>query len=267
MKRVSTYIHLFPAALIVLGVIACFVSTSLTGARGDFAGILLLVSMATLLIGGMFGFLFGIPKLNKAYNPGEEYDRNTKYRPNTNLEDISDWLTKIIIGITLTQLIRIPGYFRDIVGNILTHVDCTGINCGFMQPLLISAILYFLIAGFIIGYFYTRLYLPNLFAIMEENRIKDAEIAIWRSGTRTEKGASLSLLSDEEREVLKMMKRHNHRLPSMNALETGTRAAVNVLVAKGILEWVPGKEPRKEWVPRIINQELLDELIDENIAN
>ncbi len=248
MKRSSTYIHIFPAAIIILGVVACVVSVSLSDFGSDFSGILLLVSAATLLIGGIFGFLFGIPKLNKAYDPREDYERSTKYHPNTNLEDVSDWLTKIIVGVALTQLTRIPGYLQGISAGILRHVDCSQMNCNFAQSVLVAAIIYFLIAGFIIGYFYTRLYLPNLFSIMEETRVKDAEIAIWRTGVKMleTEGSSpsetdskarpdLSSLSDEERRVLDMIKQHGNQLPPLNTLTISEQAAVNVLVAKGIL--------------------------------
>lgn len=248
MKRSSTYIHIFPAAIIILGVVACVVSVSLSDFGSDFSGILLLVSAATLLIGGIFGFLFGIPKLNKAYDPREDYERSTKYHPNTNLEDVSDWLTKIIVGVALTQLTRIPGYLQGISDGILEHVDCSQMNCNFAQSVLVAAIIYFLIAGFIIGYFYTRLYLPNLFSIMEEAQVKDAEIAIWRtrvkkletegsspSETDSKARPNLSSLSDEERRVLEMIKQHGNQLPPSNALTISEQAAVNVLVAKGIL--------------------------------
>lgn len=275
MKRGSTYIHIFPAAIITIGIVASVVSISLSDFGSDFSGLLLLVSAATLLVGGVLGFLFGIPKLNKAYDPREDYERSTKYHPNTNLEDVSDWLTKIIVGVALTQLTRIPGYLQGISDGILRHVDCSQMNCNFAQPVLVASIIYFLIAGFIIGYFYTRLYLPNLFSIMEEARVKDAEITIWRTGvkkletegspsseTNTKASSNLSSLSHEERRVLKMIKHHGNQLPPLNTLTINEQAAVNVLVAKGILQWEPNKDPRERDIPRIGNQEFLDTLDD-----
>ena len=63
----------------------------------------LLLGLATFLIGGLIGFLFGIPKINTEYSKNKEKE----YLANTSLEEISDWLTKIIIGLGLTQLINI----------------------------------------------------------------------------------------------------------------------------------------------------------------
>jgi hypothetical protein len=65
-------------------------------------GILALVGAAAWLSGGVLGFLFGVPRLRAAVQqtPGAA----SSFAPNTNLEQISDWLTKIIVGATLVQL-------------------------------------------------------------------------------------------------------------------------------------------------------------------
>ncbi len=43
----------------------------------------------------------------------EESDTQAKYGANTNLTDISDWLTKIIVGVGLVQLGKIRGQLKD----------------------------------------------------------------------------------------------------------------------------------------------------------
>lgn len=50
----------------------------------------------------LVGFLFGIPKI---YQNTSGYDGKIKtgFLVNTNLEQISDWFTKIIVGIGLVQ--------------------------------------------------------------------------------------------------------------------------------------------------------------------
>ncbi|MDY9919891.1 putative membrane protein [Proteiniphilum saccharofermentans] len=177
------YIHLFPIVMILPSMIACFAYANISQSYWDLFGLLIIIAFASMLLGGLLGFLFAIPKLNKNYNPHEDYDRSTKYMPNTNLEDVSDWLTKIIIGVTLTQLGRIPGYLQSMAdylidnSNLMLQVDSA-------RPLLIALIIYSFVAGFIIGYSYTRIYLPNLFSIMEENRKQKAEIALWKEEVR-----------------------------------------------------------------------------------
>ena len=79
----------------------------------------LLLLGGTALVGGVFSLLFGIPKSVSdpvmasslpASNVGtastEATTSNTlppRYEVNTDLEQISDWLTKIMVGVGLTQ--------------------------------------------------------------------------------------------------------------------------------------------------------------------
>ena len=79
--------------------------------------------------GALAGFLFGLPRApgtgtvveNEAGAPPNapggsvEARQGSGYRANTNLEDISDWLTKILVGVGLTQIEAIPGQFQRLV--------------------------------------------------------------------------------------------------------------------------------------------------------
>ena len=92
-------------------------------------------ALAMLAFGAALGFLFGIPKVLQGSNTGPAESsapagppattRNNvtgatapaastpftyQQRVNTNLEEISDWLTKIIVGVGLIQLQNIPGF-------------------------------------------------------------------------------------------------------------------------------------------------------------
>ena len=69
----------------------------------------LLVSGSALAVGAVVGFLFGIPRaVLEPQNQSSAMSRfETAYQVNTNLEQISDWLTKIIVGVTLVQIGKI----------------------------------------------------------------------------------------------------------------------------------------------------------------
>lgn len=82
----------------------------------------LLVAIASLLVGGLLGFLFGIPKSlqqpkeaalassSPPAPPGSAVsDRKpaSAFATNTSLEEISDWLTKIIVGLGLIEFERV----------------------------------------------------------------------------------------------------------------------------------------------------------------
>lgn len=246
-SRISGTIHLWPILIVIAGIVLCFAGAAVSRTYWDFFGLLLILSLASLLLGVLFGFLFGIPKLNRNYDPRGDEGRTTKYTPNTNLEDVSDWLTKIIIGVTLTQLTKIPGYLQSIADYILVDSNCDSLNCNFGRPVIISLLIYFFIAGFTVGYYYTRLFLPNLFSVMEENSIKRAETAIWQEGikkmqqqgTGFDPGKRNVFLTEAETGILRKIYAQNNLLTSLHRLSPREIAAVNVLRAKGILEEKP----------------------------
>lgn len=183
-RRTKRNVLFISLVMIVAGGMSCLVCSSLSDLYWDLLGLLLAVSLAALMIGIVPGFLFGIPKLNKAYYSKEEDGRRTMYHPNTNLEEISDWLTKIIIGLTLIQLGKIPGYLQGMAEYILSGIGCAGVNCEIARPMVIGLSIYFGIVGFIIAYIVTRLYLSRLMILMEEHRVQEEEILLWREGMR-----------------------------------------------------------------------------------
>lgn len=136
--KMKQTVYLLPLFVLIAGFLACFSCAALSSAYWDLLALLLIISLASLLVGMVLGFLFGIPRLNKNYDPRDEDDRSTKYQPNTNLEEISDWLTKIIIGVTLTQLTKIPGYLQAIADELLTDRSCLSMNCDLAKPSLIA---------------------------------------------------------------------------------------------------------------------------------
>lgn len=269
MKRVINLLSLF---LILTGFIACAVSAATAQSYWTFFGLLSVISLATLLPGALLGVLFGIPRLNSNYNPRDNYSSTTKYTPNTNLEEISDWLTKIIIGVTLTQLGKIHVYLQQVADYIVSNSNCYYIPCDAARPIIIALICYFLIAGFIIAYFYTRLYLPNLFAIMEESSIREAELSIWKEGSekarlmseRNEAKEVASSLSDDELTILHKIKTADNRFDKQAVKTVREQAAVNVLLHKAIINELKEETPGTGNRYAIIDTETMNAL-DERI--
>src|ERR1700722_12912182 len=78
-----------------------------------------LLSLAFASMGGLVGFLFGIPRQlqQTATNAGNADDSKVDQREEprplaTNLEQVSDWLTKIFFGAGLTQLVKLPSQLK-----------------------------------------------------------------------------------------------------------------------------------------------------------
>ena len=128
-------------------------------------------SLAFLMCGTGIGFLFGIPRIltndvipelpadGTGTNPVAK--SRTGYRPSSHLERISDWLTTLIVGLTLVQWDYVSASFTSI-----SHYIATGLNPAKpeIHVSFVSAImLYFSVNGFLGSYLLTRTYLARIF--------------------------------------------------------------------------------------------------------
>jgi len=97
-----------------------------------------------------------------------EHNKNKSgYISNDNLVQVSDWLTKIIVGVGLTKLTKIPSYvvaMGEYLGNALG-----GKIWG--QVAADSIVIYFSISGFLLAYLWTRLYFAKM---LEESETRVA---------------------------------------------------------------------------------------------
>jgi CheY-like chemotaxis protein len=181
-------------------------------------------SLACLASGGIVGFLFGIPRVlqdnpavaisnnNNAANNNatdENNDNNNEknksaplsYRimVNTNLEQISDWLTKIIVGLGLIELRNVPSYL-----NSLSVFFSSGLNGTVAAQSLASAIIvYFVIVGFLGVYLMTRIYLAQVFSKADRETQETAMFGGRQLNLQEFGEQVLKKVNDVENEVLK----------------------------------------------------------------
>lgn len=253
MKAKWNNIHLIPIITILIGIGSTLLSSINAEDFWKFFGLLLIIVLTSLLVGVFFGFLFGIPKLNKQFNPTTDYAKKNKYKPNTNLEEISDWLTKIIVGVSLTQAIKIPNYLESLAHSILAYNKCLFI-CNYAQAIIIALIILFTILGFLIGYFYTRIYLPNLFSIMEGYEQQNKVIQIIKEGydkviteTMDDDNVIANLartkfsdLSFDEQNILTLIYKSGNKYLVPEDINVSQSATIEVLLIKRIIEIVSG---------------------------
>jgi GGDEF domain-containing protein len=125
----------------------------------------LLVSGVSFLVGMLLGFLFAIPRSLQHASSGENgkaqggsnSETQPRYGANTNLEEISDWLTKILVGVGLTQITVLPQKLNTTAAFLAGGLGGYNSSQGFVLLIL----LYFLVSGFLLSYLWTRLYLPG----------------------------------------------------------------------------------------------------------
>jgi hypothetical protein len=130
---------------------------------------------AAWLTGALAGFLFGIPHRREGdrTNSGKESppagqpaietsaatDQDDRYQPSTSLEQISDWLTKIIVGVGLTQLDKIPAKLDGLASYIASGLGGGSANTAFSMGIIV----HFSVCGFLFGFLWARLYLLEAF--------------------------------------------------------------------------------------------------------
>lgn len=141
----------------VLGLFLLWLSSS---------GKVVLMCALALFGGGFFlGFLFGIPRVDqnvkKSARESAASDEEYAQQINTNLEQISDWLTKIIVGVGLVELRKLYDFFQRATVFIAGGI---GIDKAQQSQTLAAAIIvYFMILGFLSGYILTRIFLASAF--------------------------------------------------------------------------------------------------------
>jgi hypothetical protein len=125
---------------------------------GEFAlvvGTGLLVAGASAFAGGVLGFLFAIPRTIQG-TPAQGAT-GQQYKGNTNLEEISDWLTKILVGVGLVQIGRAPGALGRLAAHLKPGFGGTDSSAAFALAVMI----FFAVVGFLYTYLWTRIYGPK----------------------------------------------------------------------------------------------------------
>jgi hypothetical protein len=158
-----------------LGLMAIGVYAFGTGSWRAF-GILWIVGTAAWMAGTSLGFLFGVPRVRAAQSAGDPNASQTSIVPNTNLEQISDWLTKIIVGATLVQL----GPLAHGIGQLSVFVGHSlGTRTSMIDgaPVSGGVLVFNFAAGFIWGYLWCslRVFREMQSLVQRERRVRSSE--------------------------------------------------------------------------------------------
>jgi hypothetical protein len=126
----------------------------------DIFAVALLLAGGATVAGGLLGFLFGIPRALAGPEQGDDAGTRRGYLPNTNLEQISDWLTKILVGVGLVQFTTLARHIGDLIDFLGPSLGGDPRGRAFAG----ATIAVFSISGFLAFYLVTRLYLGRAFA-------------------------------------------------------------------------------------------------------
>ena len=138
------------------------------------ASVGILIAGAFLFAGFVLGFIFCIPRTR----PRQESEKNaTAPKPeadvpsslkgliedNNNLIEISDWLTKIIVGVGLVELKNIPSFLHRLTTYLGAGLGCDDSCAGVSrsETFALGIVLFFFAVGFLIGCIWTRSYFSS----------------------------------------------------------------------------------------------------------
>ncbi|WP_328323936.1 response regulator [Kribbella sp. NBC_00382] len=107
-----------------------------------------LYMIASGVIAVIVGLIFGVPRARSEFVAGA----SERYSSNSNLEQISDWLTKLLVGAGLVQLASAPGRLAKL-GDYLG----SGLEVPSSAAYSLAAVVYGAGVGFTCGYLWTRL--------------------------------------------------------------------------------------------------------------
>ena len=137
---------------------------------GAYLSLSLVIAGASFAIGGLLGFLFGLPKPAGSTEETETAARTGALSPNSNLVQISDWFTKILIGATLVQ-------FKELVnsiGNFATGTLAPALgDDDTAKAYAIALLVASFVTGFLVGYLFTRLVLQGRMSASDAEAFAD----------------------------------------------------------------------------------------------
>jgi len=136
-------------------------------------------------VGAFPGFLFGLPKSTSGTNSDSTGGDASSLTPSTGLEQIADWLTKIIVGAGLVELKTILPWFGGLCTNVAAEYGATPLSPTFVG----GWILFFVVVGFFAAYNLTRVYLSPVYRDLEK-LVRERVAPVERDRDRLMKRAS-----------------------------------------------------------------------------
>ncbi len=207
MKDAKIFSQLISISLLMVVTLGIIVFVTQQESPWSILGNAVLLTAASFIGGGIVGFIFGIPRSLRTAKRSDDSTGAPNppggYASNTNLEEISDWLTKILVGAGLSQLALMPGYLRRLVEYLTTRLNLPNGEIFILSLLLAGAG-----GGFLVGYICTRIFLPLAFANADRSAETERSVPLpktdsaqkiqdwYNAGTEIEKGARLKQIQD-----------------------------------------------------------------------
>ncbi|KTT69954.1 hypothetical protein NS334_13555 [Sphingomonas endophytica] len=137
------------------GAFALLVATApAVAASWSYLGIAVATALASFSVGLALGLFFGLPSLV----PRVAGTPSAPVAESTSLEQIADWLVKIVVGITLTRFDVISGRLENAAAQVAAAMACRPAGEPCSAPVAGTIMACFAVLGFLIAYLWMRRY-------------------------------------------------------------------------------------------------------------
>jgi hypothetical protein len=176
LKHVTPWL-VFLALGILLGGIAWIWMYAFTtpGSHLSYVAVGMLTAMAAILVGFFSGFLIGVPR---SVSSGQVRLSKGGFSPSSNLAEISDWLTKLLLGAGLVSLSRLGGPIGRLIDDVAGGLHGVTSDEAIIQAAKVTAgaiMIAFAVLGLLVGYIVTSTwYEQRLQKIFAEDGTEEA---------------------------------------------------------------------------------------------
>lgn len=158
LRRVDRFRHTeralgFLVGLTLVAFVMLIVSSLMIGASLSFLGVALTTAFATYAVGLALGLFFGLPSL-----VAKVADGSSSSPDSTSLEQIADWLVKIVVGVTLTRFDHFSGMLENAAAQVSAAMACRPSGAPCPAPVAGTIMACFSIMGFLTAYLWMRRY-------------------------------------------------------------------------------------------------------------
>jgi hypothetical protein len=165
---VENWLSLLALALPAFGAVWIGIyAFSTDGPHSTYLGVGMLTGLASFLGGCLVGFLFGIPRV---VSSGDLRRGTSGYAPSSNLAEVSDWLTKVLLGAGLVQITRLGKPISGLIDNVAGGLHTAGVASG-LGPAKVMAgviVLGYAVIGLLDGFVVTTVWYQKKIASLNQ---------------------------------------------------------------------------------------------------
>jgi hypothetical protein len=155
--HMTTWLGILALWVPIFGAIWIFVYAFTTpGTHGTYLGVGMLTAIAALVVGCLIGFLFGIPRVVSSGQA--RLGSSSEYAPSSNLSEVSDWLTKLLLGAGLVQLTHLGAPIGSLINHIAAALHTSAAYAGAAKVTAGTILFGYVAIGLLDGYVVTTMW-------------------------------------------------------------------------------------------------------------